>query len=77
VQGFGTELGLVNMLLYAIAAGVVALFVGKIKFLIKTDWEKSQILLKTDWDKIQRQHQRMWTYYVRHADDTGDLAELE
>lgn len=65
MQGLGTELGLLNMVLYAVTASFVAMFAKRIKFLLTTDWEK-----------VHRRHERMWTHYVRNSDDTGNFKDL-
>ncbi len=61
MQGFGTELGLLNLALMTIGAASILVIVAKVKL-----W------LKTDWDSNLKQHRKMWKEYVKnHLDDSG------
>ena len=64
MQGFGTELGLLNLALMSIGAAAVIILVAKVKL-----W------LKTDWDTYLRQHKKLWKEYAKaHLDDTDSFS---
>jgi len=70
VQGFGTELGVANLVLYVFAAAVVAWIASRIR-------AKVNILLDTDLEKLVKRNRLMWTDYVkRHLEDSGNFTEL-
>ncbi len=66
VQGLGTELGVVNLVLMAVGAGVAAWLGRKIK-----------VLMNVDLEKMVKRHNRMWTHYVKETlEDSGDISDL-
>ncbi len=65
MQGFGTELGLLNLALMSIGAAAILVIIAKVKLWLKTDWESNL-----------KQHRKMWKEYVKnHLDDTGSFED--
>lgn len=63
MEGFGTELGILNTFLLTVGVGTLMLLAAKVRLWIKTDWEKHLV-----------QHRKMWKDYVKnHLDDTGSF----
>ena len=68
MQGLGTELGLFNMVLYAVTAAIVAMFAKRIKLLLTHNWEKHL-----------KRHNKMWADYMKEKLEqasTDDFTEL-
>ena len=72
MEGFGTELGLVNLLLLAVGAASGTILYRRI-----------QLLLSTEWKKVLKQHNKMWASYMKDkleeasTDDFSDLTNNE
>ena len=64
MEGIGSELGVLNLALYALGVGSLLLMVQRIK-----------LLLQTDWVRMLSQHRKMWRVYEkkRMEDSSTDI----
>ncbi len=61
MQGIGSELGMVNLFLYAVGVGVL-LMVG----------QRMKLLLQTEWTTVLSQHRKMWRQHQKKRMEESD-----